>query len=112
MAARYKQYSLVVNDSRYYAPLRRSRGLKSITQYGTITMSNPTVAQRASITTTTHVWKYGDRLYKLANIFYSDTRYWWIIAWWNGYPTEADIPTGAALTIPTNLEQTLRILGF
>ena len=112
MATRYKDFEIVINNAPYYAPLRRSRGLKSVTQYGTIEMHNPSVSERARLTTTNHVWGYGDRLYKLAHTFYGDPEYWWVIAWWNGYGVEADIPTGAPLTIPTNIEEALKALGF
>ena len=60
--------------------------------------------------TTLHIWKYGDRLYKLANKYYGDSRYWWVIAWWNSFPTEASITLGTPLRIPLNLEQALIVL--
>ena len=80
-------------------------------QYVTPILANPTVLQRASLVSNVHIWSYGDRLYKLAATYYGDTRYWWVIAWYNGFPTEADIETGTVLTIPLNLEDTLKVLG-
>jgi ABC-type phosphonate transport system ATPase subunit len=112
MANRYKNKDIVINDSQYYAPLRRTRGLKSVTQYGTVKMRNPSVGVRAAVVTAAHIWKYGDRLYNLAARFYGEPEYWWIIAWWNGYGVEADIPTGALLAIPTDIEQALKALGY
>jgi hypothetical protein len=35
-----------------------------------------------------------------------------VIAWYNGYPTEADIKKGALIDIPVNLEDALRVLGL
>ncbi len=72
---------------------------------------NPSAADRAATPTVTHVWSYGDRYYKLAAQYYGTPQYWWVIAWWNGRPTEASLQNGVALQIPTNLEDALTILG-
>ena len=74
-------------------------------------MRNPSVRQRAAVTTNKHIWKYGDRLYKLADQYYGDSRFWWVIAWWNGYGVEADIKTGAVLYIPIDIVIALKVLG-
>ena len=99
-----------MNDSEYYEPLRKSRDVKRIRQYATPQMKNPTIAERASVTVNKHIWKYGDRLYNLANQYYGDSRFWWVIAWWNGYGTEAQIKTGAILYIPLNISDAMKIL--
>ena len=112
MASRYRKKQIFINDSEYYAPLRRSRNLRAIPQYGTQILPQPTIAQRSKIKSDVHIWAYGDRLYKLAHNYYGDVRYWWVIAWWNGYPTESHISTGASLTIPLNLERALKALGY
>ena len=74
-------------------------------------MHNPTVAQRASLRTTAHMWKYGDRFYTLANKYYGDVDYWWVIAWYNGAPTEANVQTGDVIFIPLDIEAALTVLG-
>ncbi len=63
------------------------------------------------IRTNSHVWKYGDRYYKLANTYYGDPQLWWIIAWYNGYPTEVNVKIGDVLEIPLNFEQIIEVLG-
>jgi len=108
---RYDKYRILTNASDYYKPLREERGVKFIKQYETPMLRNPSRAVRRRITTTKHLWKYGDRLYNLANQYYSDPRYWWVIAWWNGYGTEADIQNGALLYIPLKLDAALTALG-
>ena len=108
--ARYTKTRIARNSSEYYEPLRKSRGLKSVDQYVTPILYNPTVAERARVSTTKHLWSYGDRLYKLAHQYYNDPRLWWVIAHYNGYPTEAHIPTGATLWIPLSLDQALNAL--
>ena len=112
MPTRYKKKYIVVNDSEYYAPLRQSRDLKTLRQYGTFPMRNPSLEQRMRVKTIDVQWTYGDRLYKMAHSFYGDSRYWWVIAWWNGYGLEADIKTGAYITIPVNIEEALKALGY
>ena len=81
-------------------------------QYATRPLRNPSVEDRRRISTTRHIWKYGDRYYNLAQKYYGDSRYWWVIAWWNSYPTEALINNGEMIFIPLNLEQTLRVFGI
>tara|TARA_Y100001973_G_C5200544_1_gene337295 strand:- start:2251 stop:2589 length:339 start_codon:yes stop_codon:yes gene_type:complete len=112
MPSRYNRSAKITNDSEYYAPLRESRGDKKIVQYATRPLRNPSVEDRRRISTTRHIWKYGDRYYNLAQKYYGDSRYWWVIAWWNSYPTEALINNGEMIFIPLNLEQTLRVFGI
>lgn len=90
-------------------PIRR--GKKKIIHYETPRLSNPGPAARASIASTTHVWTIGDRYYKLANSFYGDVRYWWVIAWYNAAPTEAHLSPGTPIEIPINIEAVLKVLG-
>ena len=58
------------------------------------------------------MWKYGDRLYNLAHQYYGNAEFWWIIAWYNGYPTEASIRNGAIIEIPLSLEEVTVALGL
>tara|TARA_A100001515_G_scaffold39910_1_gene31362 strand:- start:359 stop:697 length:339 start_codon:yes stop_codon:yes gene_type:complete len=111
MPSRYQTDRKIVNNTDYYEPLRKSRDAKRIVQYSTKRLRNPTVQDRRRITTDKHIWSYGDRLYNLAHKYYGDSRYWWVIAWWNSYPTEAKIDLGTVLYVPLNLEAALDALG-
>ena len=108
---RYKKTSIVSNDTDYYEFLRKKRNIKRVIQYETPALRNPTAIDRALLVTTVHIWKYGDRLYKLADQYYNDSRFWWVIAWYNGYGTEADIRNGNVIRIPLNLADVLTVLG-
>ena len=88
--ARYTKSNKIKNSSKYYEPLRKSRGLKSVTQYATPTLYNPDVKGRRKVETTKHLWKYGARLYKLACQYDGDQRYWWLIASRHVQPLEND----------------------
>ena len=109
--ARYDEKEILLNASEYYEPLRRLRNVKFISHYETPMLNHPDVADRAFLATERYIWKYGDRFYNLAYDYYGDQNLWWIIAWYNGYPTEAQIENGSVLEIPLNLEQITRALG-
>ena len=108
MSNRYSSKNAIINNTQYYAPIRR--GKSSITHYGTPILNHPSVATRRKIKTQNYIWKYGDRLYKLADEYYNDSRYWWVIAWYNSTPTEASLQPGDVISIPVELEKTLKIL--
>ena len=107
---RYNKTRKVINSNEYYRLLRKERGVRAIEHFATPILHNPTVLQRMNLLTSTHIWKYGDRFYKLASQYYGDERFWWVIAWYNGYPTEAHVKTGRPIRIPVNLEEALKAL--
>ncbi len=110
--SRYYNFKLLNNSSEYYRFLRQERNnLKNIVQYETPTLYHPDILERANLQTTTHIWVLGDRYYKLANQYYGDPSLWWIIAWYNGRPTEADAFPGDLLTIPLDASAVLTVLG-
>ena len=108
--SRYNQTKVLTNSSDYYAPLRKSRDLKAVNQFETPILKNPGPTERSRLQKTTHVWKYGDRFYKLAYQYYGNEKFWWVIAWYNSIPTEATLPIGTQLYIPLNLEEALKVL--
>ena len=108
---RYYYDDILINESEFYQFLRKKRNVNRIVQYATPKTHLPTLQQRMSLETQAHIWPYGDHYYQLAFKYYNSTKYWWVIAWYNGRPCEADINPGDAIEIPLNLEQTLRIIG-
>jgi len=52
-----------------------------------------------------HVWKLGDRFYKLAHKYYSNAEMWWVIAWYNQTPTESHVSPGQLIQIPLPLDK-------
>ncbi len=111
MGSRYKKTNILYNSSEYYSFLRKERDVKGISQYATPVLRQPTVADRARLASRRHIWSYGDRYYKIAAETYGDPTYWWIIAWYNGVPTEGLLKTGDVLTIPIDLQAVLGVLG-
>ena len=109
--SRYGNIKVTVNQSDFYSPLIEKRGIKAIRHFQTVMIHNPQVFERIDIKTNTHIWKYGDRYYNLAYMYYGDEQLWWIIAWYNGYPTEANVKVGDVLQIPLNFQQIIEVLG-
>ena len=69
-------------------------------------------SDRGQITSIRHQWVLGDRFYKLAQEYYGDSTVWWIIALYNGLPTDAHVPNGATIYIPTPLGRVMSFYGF
>ena len=51
-----------------------------------------------------HYWSSSDMYYKLSYKYYGNKDSWWIIARFNGKPTESDLSVGDRLIIPYPLE--------
>ena len=107
---RYNNRLLFRNDNVTYETILEDRHVKFIRQYGTARIAAPTIAQRASLNSVSHIWKVGDRFWKLAIRFYNDPQYWWLIALYNQAPTESDLSVGNPIQIPLPLERALRIM--
>jgi len=99
-SGRYNNRVLRFNRSDLYAELRQKRGVKQIQQYLTQRIHKLTGGELSQLSTQQHVWKTGDRYYKLAFQYYSNTEYWWIIAWYNQRPTENHVNVGDVIFIP------------
>ena len=104
------QRNVVRNSEELYSETLRKRGVKFIDQYETPVLNHPDVSQITNIERVSHVWKLGDRFYKLADANYGDPRYWWVIAWYNQLPTESHVEVGQVIYIPTPLDRALAIL--
>ena len=85
MSNRNGKYTFV-NNKNLYTNYFRDRNLKSIRQYSTATLKYPTAEELADITMRKHIWKQGDRFYKLALEYYGSADYWWVIPWFNQKP--------------------------
>ena len=67
-------------------------------------------SNKAAIFEISHIWKTGDRYYKLAEQYYGNPEYWWVIARYNQKPTESHLRKGDIIVIPTPLAKLLEIL--
>ena len=107
---RYKHRLKIVNRASEYQELLDDRGVKFIEQYSTPVLSRITPKQRASLPKIKHIWKLGDKFYKLAYKHYNDPKLWWIIAWYNTTPTESHVKIGDTIRIPYPLEKVYKMM--
>ncbi len=109
--SRYKDTPTKRNDSELYKKERQQRGIPSaMLQYDTKRTKALSVEDIKSLNNVGHIWKTGDRLYKLADQYYNDPELWWIIAWYNKKPTEAHFNVGDLIQIPLPLERVYSLL--
>jgi nucleoid-associated protein YgaU len=57
-----------------------------------------------------HTWQPGDRLDRLANKYYNDDLYWWVIAMANAISYPLGIVPGTIIRIPVNVNKVLEKL--
>ena len=110
MANRYERRRIRRNGNRLYEEFFRERRIKFINQYLTPNMKHPTTAQVRTLERRGHIWKRGDRFYKLAHKYYGQPKYWWVIAWFNQTPTEAHVEIGDVIKIPLPLHKVFDML--
>ena len=73
MPTRYDKRIVFSNDSELYQSLIEKRNLKSIRHYGTGVLRYPTPEELKGITSIRHIWKTGDKFYKLAFQHYNSS---------------------------------------
>tara|TARA_R110001592_G_scaffold153162_3_gene381285 strand:- start:2735 stop:3085 length:351 start_codon:yes stop_codon:yes gene_type:complete len=78
----------------------------------TININYPTFEEMLELDYVDRVWTMGDRYHKLAEIYYGDPTYWWVIAWFNKKPTESHIKPGDVIRVPTSLGSILSVMGY
>ena len=104
---RYDDRLVYRNNNELYERMFDDRGVKFIRQFGTPRTRYPTPQQLAELETIQHIWKTGDRFYKLSAHYYTSPEYWWVIAQFNKRPTEGHLTPGDVIYIPLPLELTL-----
>ena len=109
MGIRTSNKNKVVNDSEIYknSEIFKNREVKQVTQYTTPSIRHPNAEEMKRFMVINHIWKIGDRFYKLAYEHYGDSKYWWVIAWFNQKPLESDFKIGDIVLIPKPLEEAL-----
>jgi len=105
--SRYTNRKVYINKEDLYKKRLDDRGVNHINQYESPQFRYPTANQMSQLDLRSHIWKLGDRYYKLAHKYYGDPSLWWVIAWFNQMPTESHIALGDVLDIPFPLESVL-----
>jgi len=109
--SRYDERSIKLNKSKLYSDHFTQRGVRSIRHYSTPKMSFPDATELSELESESVLWKRGDRFWKLAEQFYGNAELWWVLAWFNKKPTEADVAINDIILIPQPLEKILSLLG-
>ena len=91
------------NASKLYSSVLEERKVPWIHQYGTAKLGYPDEEAFKDLRVATHVWKQGDKFYKLSQEFYGSTQYWWIIPWFNHKPLESYYKYGDKVFVPLDL---------
>ena len=107
MSNRYNNRRIARNKNKIYKKYFEDRNVKQIRQFRTPKLDYPTSEQIRQLKVLTHVWKSGDRYYKLAFEYYGSSKYWWVIAWFNKKPTESHAKVGDIILVPTPLDKLL-----
>tara|TARA_R100000008_G_C3518247_1_gene132555 strand:+ start:160 stop:495 length:336 start_codon:yes stop_codon:yes gene_type:complete len=111
MSSRYKYRSSFINNHDIYDEHFKKRDVRFVDQYTTSNISYPSVEIIKDLSHHKHVWKVGDRYYKLAHEHYGDAEWWWVIAWYNKAPTEGHLRLGDVIKIPFPLNVLLKYVG-
>jgi|6_EtaG_2_1085325.scaffolds.fasta_scaffold04164_7 hypothetical protein len=108
-----KRFSFYNRDLNYVlSNIFRKRGLTGPIQYTTARLRYPTVSEIRNLTIEKKIWTAGEKYFKLANEFYGDPQYWWVVAWYNQEPLETNVKPGTVIDIPTPIEVILQYLGI
>ena len=99
------------NDNELYDEYFDKKNMKGFVQLSSPVYNEVTQKQKDSIRSYIHIWKTGDRYYKLAFENYGSSQYWWVIALFNGKPTESHVKPGDQILIPANYEEVIRLYG-
>jgi len=110
MGTRYDNRLLLRNDAEEYENIFEERGVKYIKQYNSARLYYPTPNQIGGLQRVQHIWKVGDRYYKLAAEYYGIPTYWWVIAHYNKKPTESQVSIGEVIYIPLPLPKILNYI--
>ena len=92
------------NVNKKYTDILKRKKSPGITQWTTPRSVGLSPNTNPEIRDIKHIWTTGDRYYKLANQYYQNPEYWWVIASYNQAPTEGHLKIGDVIFIPTPLD--------
>lgn len=94
----YKNSTTSVNNDDLYKKIIEERGIKKLIQHRTKIFDK---IDLSTLNYSKYIWKKDDNLFKIANRFYSNRNYWWIIAYVNNKPSDAHFEIGEEILIPS-----------
>jgi len=112
MSRRYYDRQAYTNANSSYREILKNRNTSAPFQFVTPRFFYLSSDHISNLSTKVHIWKYGDRYYKLAQKHYDDPKLWWIIAYFNEKPTEGHVKLGDKLYIPFPIDLVLTYMGL
>ncbi len=110
--SRYSGRKVILNDEKLYEEFREKKNLNFVRQYTTPRFRYLSQDVKDSVPQASHIWKTGDRYYKLSHKYYGDSRYWWVIAFFNNKPTEGNVKNGDEILIPLDYQEIMSLYGI
>ena len=108
--SRFTNRKVINNANLLYQEMAEERDVNIFRQYETPNFRYPNSEELRDIKFVRHVWKAGDKFFKLSTEHYGDPQLWWIIAWFNKIPTESHAKKGQIILIPKPLGKILTYL--
>jgi len=102
--SRYRRVQTLQNNADEYSEILEDRGVKHIHHFSFNKFKSIKLKDVPSLQMEVHIWAASDRYYKLADQYYGDSTYWWVIALFNNKPLESDVLLGHRILIPMPLE--------
>lgn len=106
---RFDNRKTFLNASGMYREQFTDRNVNYINQYNTPEFKDLEADEILSLSVRNHIWKTGDKFFKLAYQAYGTTKLWWIIPWFNQKPLESDFKRGDIVSIPFPLSDVLNL---
>ena len=110
--SRYDSSDKFFNEGGLYQEFLDERGVLNLQQHRTQRWTPLTKEIKDGFSRVNYEWKLGDNYWKLAYEFYGSTKLWWVIAWFNGRPTEAHIKVGEVIAIPAPISELLSLFNY
>ena len=110
-ASRYLNRTVFINQTDEYRSYYEERNLKFLRHLSSPVYKTIEAEDLKNIATISHLWKVRDRYWKLGAKYYNDPKLWWLIAWWNGKPTEGHVKPGDFIYIPVPQEKALSLFN-
>ena len=108
--SRFNKRKLYNNRNEIYHEMAEERDVEYFRQFETANFRYPTAEEMRKLRIIKHIWKSGDKFYKLAHTHYGDPNLWWVIAWFNKMPTESHATLGSVISIPLPIQKVLAYL--
>lgn len=99
---------ILENEDRIYGKFMDKIGTKKVDHSSIILFGNPVDSEfLKKIRVSKHIYAASDRLSKLAHKYYGEAELWWVLAWFNGKPTDFHCKIGDIILIPTPVEEAI-----